>query len=170
MSTYGLVGLLKLIEASDGTVDTRIRIQKEAFLLALKGYRNFRSHAFRYHHFGPFSREVSETIQTAVSAGLIVEEEEKFPDGTRKYTYRLTEAGRTFIDGDEELPANMREYVRTLNREHWRALELAATVAYLEHRSRAPSRADAFELAKKLKPETAPYSERADKILDALGV
>lgn len=170
MSSYGLVGLLKLVEASGGSVDTRIRIQKEAFLLALKGYRHFRGHTFKYHHFGPFSREVSDAVQSAVSSGLLEEREEKFQDCSKRYTYHLTEAGRAFISDDEELPENIREYVQALNKQHWRALELAATVAYLQHRKTAHSREDAFALAKKLKPETGPFTAGAQKILQELSV
>jgi len=170
MSSYGLVGLLKLVEASGGTVDTRIRIQKEAFLLALKGYRHFRGHTFKYHHFGPFSREVSDSVQSAVSAGLLEEREEKFPDTTRRYTYHLTDPGRAFIKDNEELPENMRKYVQALSRQHWRALELAATVAYLQHRKGASSREGAFAIAKKLKPETIPFADFAQKILQELNI
>ena len=159
----------KLVEASGGDIDTRIRIQKVAFLLALKGYRHFRAHSFTYHHFGPFSREISDAVQSAVSGGLLEEREEKFTDGTKKYSYHLSEAGRAYAD-EEVLGDKMLDYVLAFKEQHWRALELAATVAYLESRKRSASRDDAFALAKKLKPETAPFADKAKKILEDLNL
>jgi uncharacterized protein YwgA len=169
MSSDGLVGLLKLVEASGGSLDTRIRIQKEAFLLALKGYRHFRPQSFVYHHYGPFSREVSDAVQSAVSGGLLEEREEIFPDGSKKYSYHLSDAGRAFSD-DEVLSDVVREYAAFLGKQHWRALELAATVAYLEARKRISSREDAFAMAEKLKPETVQHAANARKILQELRI
>lgn len=168
MSSYGLMGLLKLVEASGGEVDTRIRIHKEAFLLALKGYRHFRDHTFKYHYYGPFSREVSDTVQSAILAGLLEENEAKFPDGTKRYTYNLTSKGRAFVANDQEMPGAMREFVEAMNQHHWRALELAATVAYLQQKERSLSQEKAFVMARSLKPETIPFTESARNILEGL--
>jgi uncharacterized protein YwgA len=169
MLGYGLVGLLKLVEASGGSIDTRIRIQKEAFLLSLKGYPHFRGHTFKYHHFGPFSREISDLIQSAVAAGLLVEREEKYTDG-RRYTYEITEAGRALTKDKSGSSDELSKYVDVLRNQHWRALELAATVAYLESRNKAATRDEAFAMAKKLKPETTPFTEGAEEILAELRV
>ena len=79
-SHSALAGLLQLVAASGGSVTTRIRIQKEVFLLAVKGCLNLRATNFSYHHFGPFSRQLSETLQFAVSAGLLEEKEEAFSE------------------------------------------------------------------------------------------
>ena len=57
-----------------------------------------------------------------------------------------------------------------MNREHWRSLELAATVAYYFGRTKGYSRDMAFAEAKKLKPETVPFVENAKKGFETLAI
>ncbi|MBI5911446.1 MAG: hypothetical protein HY848_16035 [Betaproteobacteria bacterium] len=168
-SNSALAGLLQLVAASGGLVSTRIRIQKEAFLLALKGCLNFRAENFSYHHFGPFSRQLSETLKFAVSAGLLEEKEEAFSETTQRYSYYITESARKFLEEVNAIPNEVLNYVTAMNKEHWRSLELAATVAYLG-RTKGLSREAAFTAAKELKPDTVPYAEEAKKVLQTLAI
>lgn len=168
-SHSALAGLLQLVAASGGSISTRIRIQKEVFLLALKGSLNFRAANFSYHHFGPFSRQLSETLQFAVSADLLEEKEEAFSENNQRYSYYLTESGKNFLKEVENVPDEVKGYVAAMDKEHWRALELAATVAYLG-RTKGYPREVAFIEAKKLKPETVPFVDGAKKVLETLAI
>jgi uncharacterized protein len=167
-SHSALAGLLHLVSGSGGSINARIRIQKEAYLLALQGYPPFRQTNFVYHHFGPFSRELSETLKFAVSAGLLEEKEEAFSETSQRYSYALTDAGRAFLQEATGLPEKVKEDIRFMASQHWRALELAATVGYLKARNKNMSRDEAFEFAKRLKPETSAFSESAAKVLQTL--
>lgn len=160
-----LLGLLKLLNASGGEVETRIRLQKEVYLLSLKYPDVFDSSDFEYHHYGPYSRFLSENLQYAVSSGLIEEIDETPEDlSFTKYRYMLTRVGTRAV---EENPLNVpgfEEDVKRLQGENWRALELAATVRFLELKE-GLGRQEALEKAQKLKPATVSFVGQAKSIL-----
>jgi hypothetical protein len=80
---------LALIAAVGGRIDTRIKVQKEAYLLAALDVELFERSAFSYHYFGPYSRELSDALQFAVSSDLLTEiKEQGTADGVR-YSYAL---------------------------------------------------------------------------------
>ena len=163
----GLLSLLGLLHASGGEVETRIRLQKEVYLLSLKYPSAFDSSDFEYHYYGPYSRFLSENLQFAVSSGLIEEIDETPQDQSfTKYRYVLTERGMSAI---EQNPLNFPGFendVKRLKMENWRTLELAATVRFLELKEKL-AREDALEKAQKLKPATVPFVEKAKLLLAA---
>lgn len=171
---YGLIGLLKLLEQSGGEIDTRIRIQKEAYLLAIAGAKEFRQESFTYHHYGPFSRELSDTIRTAVSLVLIEEVKESFSETVARHRYRLLQSGREALKSYEAIiSSSARVYeqlVPFLASQHWRTLELAATVKFLEQTERGSSRDQVIQMAITLKPETKPYRSDAVSALQSIGL
>jgi uncharacterized protein YwgA len=162
-----LLGLLSLIHASGGEVETRIRLQKQVYLLSLKYPDLFDSSDFEYHHYGPYSRFLSENLQFAVSSGLIDEIDETPQDQSfTKYRYVLTESGKAAV---EQNPFNIPEFelnVLRLKDENWRTLELAATIRFLELKEKLPREA-AIEKAQKLKPATVPFVAQAVSLLAA---
>lgn len=161
-----LLSLLGLLSAAGGRVETRIRLQKEVYLLSLKYPRIFDSSDFEYHHYGPYSRFLSENLQYAVSSGLIEEIDETPEDVSfTKYTYVLTEFGSKAIEENPFDAPDFKEYVLRLQSENWRTLELAATVKYLEMKEKL-SREDAFSKALKLKPATSNFTSQAKSVLE----
>jgi len=160
-----LLSLLRLLSASGGEVETRIRLQKEVYLLSLKYPNFFDAGDFEYHHYGPYSRFLSENLQYAVSSGLIEEINESPEDMSfTKYKYVLTDFGSEAV---AENPFEAEEFhgdVRRLQAENWRTLELAATVKYLESKEGLNSEA-AFAKALKLKPATAGFANEARALL-----
>jgi uncharacterized protein len=169
MTTFaGLAALLELVQMSGGTVLSRIRLQKEAYLLAAVGVSAFRRQSFGYHHYGPFSRELSDTLQFAVSAGLLNEIRESFSENNQRYKYELTDAGRSFIAQSESVLEAFGSTVNRLSSEHWRALELASTVDFLQRTRPSNSLEKAFDRALQLKPETGPYRKDAERLLKEL--
>jgi uncharacterized protein YwgA len=77
-----------------------------------------------------------DTLQFAVSAGLLNEGHESFSEGSQRYKYELTEAGRSFVSESGPTLQNFKQVIDRISGEHWRCLELASTVDFLL-RSRA---------------------------------
>ena len=164
-----LTGLLRLVEAGQGQIDTRIRIQKEAFILAALGYPHLPVNSFTYHHYGPFSRELSDTLQVAVSSGLLQESQAPGADGGFKYIYHLTDSGKTYLSEAGGEIGELKSVVDRLGREHWRALELAATSLFLSLRGNVPQD-EAISKALELKPSTKPFFNEAKSLLSEFRV
>ncbi|MCI0351575.1 MAG: hypothetical protein L0Z53_19300, partial [Acidobacteriales bacterium] len=161
-----LAGLLALIKASDGRIESRIRIQKVAFLLAARGSRFFEPADFVFYYYGPYSRSLSDMLHQAVSFGLINETREEFSDENIRYSYQLTETGRKLLESSFSEPdEDIRALVPKLDSCHWRALELAATVAFLERSGDAENRKHAFAEALRLKCACASYVKDAEHVL-----
>jgi uncharacterized protein len=165
-----LLGLLSLMRAGGGRVENRIRIQKEAFLLSVVGASHFDPVDFVFHYYGPYSRTLSDVLHQAVSLRLVEETREDFADEGKRYSYQLTKAGNDLLDaGIVSVNENIDTLVPQLRRRHWRALELGATVVFLEHSLRI-NRDEAFEEAIKLKPACANYVKDAKQVLNTVGI
>lgn len=161
-------GLLGMIASSEGRkLDSRIRVQKLAFLLQAKGVAEFQLMPFAYHHYGPYSRELSAVVQDLVLSGLLKEEREEFAEDNVRYSYELTPRGREYLSSVGSDEKEVAEVVSIAAKEHWRTLELAATVLFLQ-RGRRWSRAEALGRALELKPACAPFEERATQLLEAM--
>ena len=57
--------------------------------------------------------------------------------------------------------------ISMLQQQHWRTLELAATVAFFETRGKASDRDEAFKMALRYKPECRDYVENAKGVLES---
>ncbi|WP_133768366.1 hypothetical protein [Enterovirga rhinocerotis] len=160
-----LGSLIGLVDAAGGQIDARIKIQKEAYLLAAYGAVRFNLTAFAYHHYGPYSREISDALQFAVSSNLLFESKEQGSGAGVKYSYRMTSAGRNFLDHVGKFGEREIRLVRELSTFHWRALELAATILFLEREDASLGREAVFGQAIQLKPDTKAYRSEADRVL-----
>lgn len=166
-----MVGLLKLIGGSGGQVEGRVRIQKAAFLLGSRGIDYFDPQDFVYHHHGPYSRALSDILHQAVSLDLVEERRDSFSEDMVRYNYRITDKGRRFVETvAEQSQVDIATIAQPMNRYHWRALELAATIAFLEQHGDANDRTEALKQAIQLKPACSSYAEEAHKVLSTVGV
>lgn len=162
-----LLGLLQLVSANGDRVDSRIVIQKEAYLLAHSGYMHISANSFSYHHYGPFSRELSDCLQFAVSSQLLEEHPAPGKNDGIKYSYTLTDLGKQFLNDAGTMDEKFVKLVGACSKEKWRTLELAATTLFLQSREKTDENA-AFELALKLKPDCVPYSGVTKVFLESL--
>lgn len=162
-----LVGLLHLVKESGERIETRIKIQKEAFLLATKDVGWFSLSDFSYHHYGPYSRVVSDALQLAVSSGMLNEENEGDEDFV-KYSYSLTDSARGILDNYGNCSDEFRRVVSICGDKHWRLLELAATAKYLALNEKEISFEESIRKALELKPKTSEYQKGAVELLQAL--
>ena len=164
-----LLGVTALIRAAGGEVEGRVRIQKEAFLLGLKGLLHFKPGQFSYHFYGPYSRELSDALNNAVAFGLVREDRQDFKEDHSRYTYSLTPEGGEWLSGRENTDSeSFQREIEFLQGQKWRTLELAATVAYLETRGHAPDRRAAFRKAISMKPECEKFAGDAETVLNSL--
>jgi uncharacterized protein YwgA len=163
-----MVGVLELVKAA-GNLDSRIRVQKEAYLLATLGVGRFKASTFAYHHYGPYSRDVSDALQTAVSLGLVIETRTDGEDGSYvRYSYGISDEGHEFLNEAESNVSEIVPRAEAWGKSHWRALELAATVRFLELNEGFKERDKAISEALKLKPATAKYLNDAEVVLGGL--
>lgn len=166
-----LRGLLSMVSAMGGHLESRIRLQKAAYLLRAAGVQDFRGTSFRYHHYGPYSRPLSDVLQQAVVSGLLEEKREDYREEQSKYTYVLTPAGRAWLEenGESDDP-RLRELAPVFKSAPWRSLELAATVLFLEDEEKLDDRGKALERALVLKPACADFRASAEGLLASAGL
>jgi len=160
-----LRGLVGLIAAAGGRIDARIKVQKEAFLLAASNIGDFDPANFEYHHYGPYSREISDTLQFAVSSGLLSENRERGAGEGVRYSYALTDEGSQFLVEAGAPDARESALVSLMDKHHWRVLELAATARFLQLRKYVTEKNEAFAEAIRLKPDTKNYESEAKNLL-----
>lgn len=166
-----LRGLLSMVNAMGGRLESRIRLQKSAYLLRAAGVRDFRGTTFKYHHYGPYSRPLSDTLQEAVVSDLLREERSEYKEEQSKYTYELTPAGRAWLEENGESDDVPVQQLAPLFRDTpWRSLELAATVLFLEEDEKLGDRANAMARALLLKPACAEYRDTAEELLRSIGL
>lgn len=167
-SARTLLGLLRLIEAHQGSIRGRLRIQKEAYLLGSSGSDAFSTQLFNYHHYGPYSRQLSDILRDSVTSGLIKEELEQFQN-VERYSYQLTDDGRSWLAEEGQDPmVEIADLVPTLTQPHWRALELAATARFLTDRGLLGEGEVPLDKAIELKPACTDFRDDATRILEAL--
>src|SRR5262245_59391417 len=84
-----------------GTLGTRKRMQKVAYLLQVAGCPL--DAAYTLHHYGPYSQEVARLTDEMVQAGILVEMAGSNSVG-QQFSYRLTEGARTILADFEAIP------------------------------------------------------------------
>ena len=97
--------VLAVLQASDGVVVGRTRLQKLVYL-ASQALRT--DCGYRPHYYGPYSSEVASTVDSQVSRRVLAEMPESFGVGSpqfpghdgemRRYTYALTPDGRGAVE------------------------------------------------------------------------
>jgi hypothetical protein len=163
-------GLMQLVRAFGDSIEGRLRIQKAAYFLKVLGAPEFSRTRFRYHYYGPYSRELSGSLQEAVASGLLKEEGEGTGFDSIRYTYRLTEAGERWLeDAPQHVEESFAAQIPLLKRAQLKTLELAATIAFLE-REEKTDREAAVSRALALKPNCAAWKTEAETLLSELGV
>ncbi|MGK4005327.1 hypothetical protein WMF31_22045 [Sorangium sp. So ce1036] len=166
-----LRGLLAMVAAMGGRLESRIRLQKSAYLLKRVGVDDFRTTPFKYHHYGPYSRALSDTLQEAIASDLLKENRAEYGDEQSKYTYELTEPGRAWLEENTDGSDPRVEQLAPLFRDElWRVLELAATVLFVERDESIGDRARAIDRAVALKPACAEHRAAAEGLLRRLGL
>lgn len=127
--------LAKLIQWA-GTLETRKRMQKVAYLLQAAGCPL--NADFFLHRFGPYSQDVAQLTEELVGAGVL--DEIKSENGIgHQFRYQLTEQGNALITsyesrspgkGHQSAMAKYEALAKKLATNELRELEIASTIAY----------------------------------------
>jgi uncharacterized protein YwgA len=160
--------LKQIFAAADGEIVGRIRLQKIAYLLQQKagGSDLF----FTYHHYGPFSRELSDALDWAVMREDVEETPRETGFGSTYSAFRWK--------GPQEEPADVvggppapetKAVVAKLKTQPSVILELAATIHWLRVKEQIGNWREQLKIRKKLKA-TESNIDRAEAVLRDLGL
>lgn len=164
------IDVLAEVVQQHGKLEGRVRIQKIMYLLRRSAPEVLEGVNFYYHHYGPFSPTVVDSVMGALSWRVLDQRVETYGDDIQRYVYS---PGPGFEQSAEPLDPSSKSAVTRLvgqlKKEHWRTLELAATVDFLEQSDHL-ARSEALKRALRLKPACLEYSEPAMALLDRLGL
>lgn len=127
--------LLALVEAHGGKVDSRVRIQKEAYLLQWAGLPIFQDAKFKLQTQGPSSRELADALHEAVNAGYLSEMTARNPENTDiiiTHHYELTSKAKQEHSSFQETSDSSKKYISRLNTAPRDVLALTATALFLQ--------------------------------------
>jgi uncharacterized protein YwgA len=131
MATDPLQSVVNILQVVGGQVVGRTRLQKTAYLLAATGLAD-EGFVFEYHHYGPYSEELTQAMKKAVLFGDIAETEEETNWGSKCSTYTLK------VNGTSAERAHMLEAFNALTQAATSTeLELAATALFLAREGQA---------------------------------
>jgi uncharacterized protein YwgA len=123
-----IVLLISVFGAHEGNrIEGRTRIQKEICLLKYGSHLPF-TFGYRPYYYGPYSEELSETLNTLVGVRLLKETITPVGFNSFRYDYALTEQGRRLLD---RFPDDFAEPISRISEEvrQFEALETPALVA-----------------------------------------
>jgi uncharacterized protein YwgA len=123
-----------VLEAAGGVVTGRIRLQKTIYLLAKMGFPT--PFTFAYHHYGPFSADLANTIDFSVEFGMVEEEVgHRKSDGARFSKFRLKarpDSRQSEFFSRREVEDALKKFMAVTST----VLELAGTIYWLKHDER----------------------------------
>jgi len=165
-----LAALVAIVRAHQ-TLHGRVRLQKLAYLLQQMRFEPLQHVRFAYHHYGPYSDQLAGVLDQAVASGLIHEQVQTSDEQRRRFTYEVVERHEDLqqLGMTEEQQHALCSFHHATERAHWRTLELAATIVYLQRRS-GLTREQAVVRALGLKPACADFREEALELLKTLSL
>lgn len=123
-----------VLEAAGGLVAGRIRLQKTIYLLAKMGLPV--PFTFIYHHYGPFSADLANTIDFSIEFGMVEEEvAHRKSDGARFSKFRL-KARPNSRQSDFFRRREVEDALEKFMAATSTVLELAGTIYWLKHDER----------------------------------
>lgn len=133
-----LLPLLLAAANDEAPIEGRTRLQKMVFRVQQELPSAIDGSGFRFvpYDYGPFSRELAETITELVAAGKLREAQQTLENGERvKYEYELTPAGRATVnEALRRRDANPLRFVERVKREYNRmALPAVLDEIYSEY-------------------------------------
>ena len=152
-----------VILAAGGKITGRIRIQKIFYLLEqMGGGRDF---YFSYHHYGPYSEDLSATIERAKYFGGNIKEEQNPIDGGFYSVYSLEDNNVQPLDNCGELSWDKtKDAVQKMLKETSVVIELAATAHWLKYKEREEN----WEKELRIRKNSKVTDDRLNKALALL--
>lgn len=161
---------LAAIVGQEDELRGRVRLQKIGYLLQQRGFEPLEHVRFSYHHYGPYSDQFAGVLEQSVASGLVREEAHRVGSGRKQFAYTLDRDHGDVPHLQLSAPdsAELDVFMGMTRDAHYRTLELAATVVYLERNLTLPREA-AFQRALGLKPDCKGHRDHADILLGELG-
>jgi uncharacterized protein YwgA len=157
-----------VLQAADGEIIGRIRFQKIFYLLEQLGMQSDIS--FSYHHYGPYSEELSIAIERASLPGGPIKEEKKSISDNYYSVYSSVRSKNSRSDNVGGLPwKKVCEYVQIMKAESSMVLEIAATVHWLQTKENVKDWKTELKNRKGSKAEDSRI-EKALSLLGRLGI
>ncbi|WP_156418297.1 hypothetical protein [Aureimonas sp. D3] len=154
-----------IISSAGGSLVSRIRLQKIAYLLD-KITADSKFH-YTYHHYGPYSRDLDNAILDAEAFGLIEENyERRKSDGARYSVFKTLEETQSLAP---PLSAKQKSLVSQFSKVNVTVLELAATAHWLAFEEKVGDWHSEIIQRKGSKTE-AGRLDKAVKLLQDLGI
>lgn len=153
----------KVVAASGNRIVGRTRLQKVMYLLDQLGLDS--GFKYTYHHYGPYSSDLSEAVSDAIACNLVSETEDyRLSDGV-PYSIFETRSDDFKEMGDEDLVRSLKK----LNSKSATILELAATIHWLKFFENVSD--DGAELRRRKGPKVDGGRERqARELLRDIGL
>jgi len=161
--------VVAVIAVAGGTLIGRVRLQKVFYLLDQLGLNS--GFEYEYHHYGPYSEDLSSAVEDAQAFDVLDEEvKRRASDGMRYsvYTSKSTPRISGSLFGSLGVSKATR-YTQMLKDEDATVLELAATIHWLRHREKVANWKAELEKRKGIKTKNG-RTERASRILQQLGI
>lgn len=121
-----------LLEAAGGEIVGKVRLQKVVYLLDQLGMNS--GYSYEYHHYGPYSEELTDEVDSDVIFGRVEEIiRRRMSDGVPYSVFSLTELGDVEAEnklGDLSIE-EARDALTIMSDHSATALELAATIHWL---------------------------------------
>ena len=117
----------------DDSVKGRTRVQKDICILKYNDKIPF-NFDFNSHYYGPYSSELTDTMDTMVASGFIKEVIMILPQGILRYDYRLTEEGKKLFANikkvfEQKSPNFLTEFKTKIERLKGKTLSQVVTIA-----------------------------------------
>lgn len=157
-----------ILHAAEGEIVGRIRLQKIVYLLEQLGMGGgFR---FSYHHYGPYSEDLSAVVDFAGLRKAVVEKEVKRADGGTYSVYTLPDRHDLAPErlGTLDWPVAT-DRIRAMKATSSVVIELAATVHWLQNKERVPDWRAELKIRKPSKATDEKIKKALD-LLEALGL
>lgn len=159
-----------VITAAGGTVVGRVRLQKMFYLLDQLGLGS--EFSYEYHHYGPYSSQLTEAVADATAFQMVSElVERRANDGV---SYSIYSSDETDASEHVKLLGEMDRVqavtaLEAMNHQSSTVLELAATIHWLKHEEKIPDWKDELKRRKGAKVDGGRM-ERAQGLLVSLGL
>jgi uncharacterized protein len=127
------IDIPNLLNAAGGAIVGKVRLQKIVYLLDQMGMNS--GYSYEYHHYGPYSAELADSVDEDVVFGRIEEvSQRRASDGVPYSVFRVSHAQSTARDDGKlgSMPlTEVRDALGVMDRYSATVLELAATIHWL---------------------------------------
>lgn len=123
------VEISEIIRAAGGSLAGKVRLQKTVYLLDQIGFDS--GFEYEYHHYGPYSEDLADSVEEAVAFGDIeAVSRNRRSDGVPYIIYKITdsEKGLSFVS---RMDKKFEKCVSDLGQKSSVVLELAATIHWI---------------------------------------